>query len=61
MSVATNEAYWKNNQGYQENPMPDTCGNCKYLSEDKKMCMFGDFPVIETATCEMWGSAQGGD
>ncbi len=56
----------KDQQGYQEKPVPHVCANCKYYSSDfvenkgrygswteekNKRCILGDFAVKKTASC----------
>ena len=59
----------KLNQGYNENPIPRTCANCRnysselimhkhafgeYTQEKNKRCGLGGFVVKKTATCDKW-------
>lgn len=59
----------KINQGYNEKPIPRTCGNCakyeselvdlappynQYFAEKNKRCGLGGFAVKKTATCMKW-------
>lgn len=61
----------KRNQGYNDMPIPRTCGNCakyeselitlkhafgEYTQEKNKRCGLGGFAVKKTATCEKWES-----
>lgn len=57
----------KRNQGYNDMPIPRTCGNCVYYesnmatiigvpTEVNMHCAFGKFPVKKTATCLKWGA-----
>ena len=62
----------KLNQGYNENPIPRTCGNCakyesefvdlsppyqQYMQEKNKRCGLGGFAVKKTATCDKFEAA----
>ena len=58
----------KINQGYNDKPIPRTCGNCaryesefvvdnyfgEYTQEKNKRCGLGGFAVKKTATCLKW-------
>jgi len=59
----------KINQGYNDKPIPRTCGNCakyesefvdlsppyqQYMQEKNKRCGLGGFAVKKTATCLKW-------
>lgn len=62
----------KRKQGYNDMPIPRTCGNCaeyesefvdlsppyqQYMKEKNKRCGLGGFEVKKTATCNEWRKA----